>query len=156
MFSPRSTCLLGPLPRVVRCGPSPSQEYGFTLLVLVGVSSKFQLRLYFVAVAKFQPTCLSISVPISILSLSSIKFHVLGVTFPHKYIGTSPVPRISIHRYHTYRYRVFNKYCAFHKCCDFSPDSTSSAAAELVFDLPLCAHADTKGKQIEARVRNIS
>ena len=71
---PWSTCLLGPLSRVVHCGPSPSQEYGFTLFsVLLGVSSRFQLRLYFVAVAKFQPTRLYYSTEIIFLAVAKFQ-----------------------------------------------------------------------------------
>ena len=34
------------------------------------------------------------------------------------------------------------------------PNSESSAAAALVFDLPLCTHTDSEGKSREAIVRN--
>ena len=43
----------------------------------------------------------------------------------------------------------------FLKCCDFL-NSASSAAAALVFDLPLCTLTDTEGNPRWARVRNVS
>ena len=52
-------------------------------------------------------------------------------------------------------YRVFIKYFVFPLNVVIFLNSSSSAAV-LVFDLPLCTHTDTtEGKPREARVRNI-
>ena len=54
----------------------------------------------------------------------------------------------------SYVHCVHQILCFSLKCYDFSENSTSSAA-ELVFDLPLCTLTDIEGKPREARVRNI-